>query len=467
MTRAATLMVFVVVGCAPGAEPPPEPYVWPDAIPAEPQREGDPDAGYDAFVNEGYISCGIPWSVFEIAVSPATPEELIPGRTGRNAEIAYNWTAFTTEGGVDLVSSNCMACHAGRINGELVVGLGNASADYTSVPEADMAPLVEQFAQTEAEKAEARRWARSVTTIAPYLQTHTRGANPADNMAAILMAHRDRETLAWSDEPLIETPPYTDGALPMKVPPLWRVAKKNALFATGGARGDQVRGMILGTLLCSEEVAEVEWVDELFVDVRAWMMELEPPAWPWGIDDDLAADGEAVFEATCSECHGTYGANAHYPNRLIDADDVGTDNELVGGGGQFADHYVDWYNDSVYGELSRATSPTGYMPPPLDGIWATAPFLHNGSVPTLRALLDPSSRPTYWVRSFLDDDYDTTDVGWNHDVWEHGHADEDDEYVRKRLLDTTLWGYANGGHLYGEDLTEDERDALLEYLKTL
>jgi hypothetical protein len=54
----------------------------------------------------------------------------------------------------------------------------------------------------------------------------------------------------------------------------------------------------------------------------------------------------------------------------------------------------------------------GYIAPPLDGIWATAPYLHNGSVPDLATLLKSSSRPTYWLRSFDDGDYDLTNVGW-------------------------------------------------------
>ena len=46
----------------------------------------------------------------------------------------------------------------------------------------------------------------------------------------------------------------------------------------------------------------------------------------------------------------------------------------------------------------------GYTAPPLDGIWATGPFLHNGSVPNLALVLDSTRRPTYWRRV----DFDST-----------------------------------------------------------
>jgi hypothetical protein len=103
--------------------------------------------------------------------------------------------------------------------------------------------------------------------------------------------------------------------------------------------------------------------------------------------------------------------------------------------------------------------------PPLDGVWATAPYLHNGSVPTLAALLDSSQRPTYFIRSTVD--YDAAALGWSFDELDHGQADETDLERRDLIYDTTLLGYGNGGHTFGDMLSADDRAALLEYLKTL
>ena len=100
----------------------------------------------------------------------------------------------------------------------------------------------------------------------------------------------------------------------------------------------------------------------------------------------------------------------------------------------------------------------GYVAPPLDGVWATAPYLHNGSIPDLVSLLDPTDRPTVWTRSFSSSAYDYDRVGW---PWVEGEAGEPGAY------DTTALSYSNQGHDFGGALDDTERAAVLEYLKTL
>ncbi|MCB0577028.1 MAG: hypothetical protein KDC61_20890, partial [Saprospiraceae bacterium] len=104
---------------------------------------------------------------------------------------------------------------------------------------------------------------------------------------------------------------------------------------------------------------------------------------------------------------------------------------------------------------------SGYVAPPLDGIWATAPYLHNGSVPTLEDLLNSPQRPAYWKRTFdnTEAEYDKVKVGWKYSV-ETSQADAD-------TYNTTLAGYRNQGHTFGDVLGADDRKALIEYLKTL
>ena len=95
----------------------------------------------------------------------------------------------------------------------------------------------------------------------------------------------------------------------------------------------------------------------------------------------------------------------------------------------------------------------------MDGIWATAPYLHNGSVPTLEDVLNSEQRPTFWERGFNSTDLDFDKVGWNYT--ERSSADS------KTVYDTTLPGYGNQGHIYGDRLSAEERRDLIEYLKTL
>src|SRR5690606_22629998 len=102
-----------------------------------------------------------------------------------------------------------------------------------------------------------------------------------------------------------------------------------------------------------------------------------------------------------------------------------------------------------------------------DGIWATAPYFHNGSVPTVAAVLDPDLRPTYWTRNHQAATYAPAALGFEHVALEHGKEGASSDAERKRIYDTTRPGYGNGGHRYAAELSGADRAALLEYLKTL
>jgi len=71
------------------------------------------------------------------------------------------------------------------------------------------------------------------------------------------------------------------------------------------------------------------------------------------------------------------------------------------------------------------------MAPPLDGVWASAPYFHNGSVPTVAGVLESGARPQYWTRSFDSKDYDPAALGWQHSALDHGHAGEPDAAKRQ------------------------------------
>ena len=112
-------------------------------------------------------------------------------------------------------------------------------------------------------------------------------------------------------------------------------------------------------------------------------------------------------------------------------------------------------------DVPAPTEPgTRYKARPLDGVWATAPYLHNGSVPTLYdLLLPPERRPaTFAVGSRR---FDPVRVGFETDgpgFPTFRAVDEDGRPVP---------GNANVGHVFGTELGEAERWALVEYLKSL
>jgi hypothetical protein len=111
----------------------------------------------------------------------------------------------------------------------------------------------------------------------------------------------------------------------------------------------------------------------------------------------------------------------------------------------------------------RIVNPTGgYMALPLDGIWARAPYLHNGSVPSLAALLT-KDRPAQFYRGNVT--YDTTNVGFTSDKATSQYA---------AVYDTTRSGNSNVGHDTAQFLGDvdwknqpGKLHDLLEYLKTL
>jgi hypothetical protein len=120
---------------------------------------------------------------------------------------------------------------------------------------------------------------------------------------------------------------------------------------------------------------------------------------------------------------------------------------------------------SRYGEDEVIVDPQGYVAPPLVGIWASAPYLHNGSVPTLWHLLRPDQRLAIWKRT--EDGYDTTRVGLEVEELKKLPATVKVPSERRRYFETRLKGKSAIGHDYPSALSEEEKISLLEYLKTL
>ncbi len=432
-------------------------------IAAAQQRPGDSEEGRRALVEEPYVSCGIPERVYRqlLTASEATP---IEGRYAEADGLPYSVNVSTNNDDVRIVSNNCLTCHGTELFGELVVGLGNEFLDFTN----DASLLVERAGALVQGEDETRAWelyADRIGAIAPYMRPHTVGVNPANNLTFALIAHRRAKDNAWSETPLLPLPP-TD-VPPVSVPPWWRMAKKPAMFNLGEGRLDHARIMMAASMLCTDTPQELEVIDAYAPDIRAYIASLTPPAYPFPVDQGLADAGGDVFRANCSHCHGNYEGEGDYPARLVPIDIVQTDSTLVDFAHGPGLPYIDWFNRSYYGELSTAAPGPGYVAPPLDGIWATGPFLHNGSVPTIAMVLESGQRPRYWQHDVRDASdkasYDQVRLGWAHTVLDIGKSAASDVHI----YDTDKPGYANVGHLFGDHLSDDERVAVIEYLKTL
>jgi len=220
--------------------------------------------------------------------------------------------------------------------------------------------------------------------------------------------------------------------------------------------------------------------------IEQWMDDLEPPQFPLPIDATLAEKGEPIYAEYCADCHGKNGRDfaGQYVGHVTDINTIGTDryrldnytpelalnmattyaetrrtltnHDCPGGGRYNGGNQERDYRYTHY----RKTN--GYANAPLDGIWARAPYLHNGSVPTLWHLLQPTSqRPATFFRG--NNLVDKGEVGF---VYSQAQDRDGNSLF---LFDTKIPGNGNWGHegeAFGTELSELEKLALLEYLKT-
>lgn len=441
-------------------EPPSEQSWKTKVIPASPQiGGGDPELGYDYIVNGDYIGSGIPYDLLAKRLSKS--KDTVLQRSGLNANTPYILTAFEAANGIKVLNGNCFTCHAGELNGKVMLGLGNSFSDFQN----NLKPLAKgmrlgmklKYGKKSPEWAAFQDFDRYFSASAPHVKTNNPGVNAAAHLAEACVAYRDPTTLTYTGDPILNLPDYVIGS---DVPPLWNVKKKNALYYTAVGRGDFSKLLFQASVLgIADSTAAREAVNN-FQHVVAWLEQLEPPAYPERIDQQLANKGQLLFEEHCSGCHGTYGAKETYPNKVVALKVVKTDPYYA----TYAVDapIVDWYNNSWFAKtqpFSHFEPEAGYIAPPLDGIWATAPYLHNGSVPTLDALLNSKSRPNYWQRSGDSRDYDYEKVGWQYQNKNNGSG--------KWTYDSSIPGYSNVGHYFGDQLANAERKAVIEYLKTL
>ena len=239
--------------------------------------------------------------------------------------------------------------------------------------------------------------------------------------------------------------------------------------------------------------------------IQNWLYQLQSPLWPEKYFGALASEkvnyGKTIYQQQCLSCHSL--VERDNPDRkikvnLTNLEEIGTDPRMV-------ENYLNAVSKSgvlegqktmlFAGEVIKSSAPTidlvshvaigtglgktidtieaaiadyhsvykasvnpspnYYKGRPLDGIWSSAPYLHNGSVPNLRELLLPASQrlKQFYVGSR---EFDPDNVGLSTKQAEHSS-----------LFDTQLAGNSNSGHEYGTDLSRQDKESLLEYLRSL
>ena len=237
---------------------------------------------------------------------------------------------------------------------------------------------------------------------------------------------------------------------------------KNAAFATGA----------------TPPTIDLESIGRM----EAWLRDVKQPPYPYAVDQAKAAQGGRIYAEYCAGCHGADGKNfapkeglpqteclkpgesediyAPQVGKITRIEDIATDRRRLDSFSYvLAVNMGTPYAGTPY-RFCHYRKTFGYANMPLDGLWLRAPYLHNGSVPTLRDLLEVSDkRPKTFYRGY--DVYDPIKVGFVSDVGEESGR----KYFR---YDTTIFGNGNSGHegkYYGTELKADEKDALVEFLK--
>ena len=359
-------------------------------------------------------------------------------------------------------------------------------------------------------------------------------------------------------------------------PAWWNMGRRPVKFQDGffpmdASRVDLIFYTPFETLL-GDETGE-QWVRDHAQDADKWMMSLRSPEYPLPINTALAEQGAVLFHSkdlwaeqlnnpvprpeggngSCASCHGAYspryvhdstfladpsmeGVAANIaPKSVIRTDParVDTNNESVNQYG--ADSFLG-FGETVgtehdCGPLNRESirggRPMGYLAPPLYGVWATAPYLHNGAVPNVWGLLKPDDRPALWRRQSapapagqqgqvvmgfdvsMARAYDPEKLGWKYEElscgdgtvpllecslngdsspvfqdllaqlygnliasWNLGQLPTflqitPDQVENRKIYNTHLYSQGNEGHDFTVVLTDAERRAIIEYLKTL
>jgi hypothetical protein len=347
-----------------------------------------------------------------------------------------------------------------------------------------------------------------------FLQQAQAGSSEQPTPAGFgrLDAH-ERGVNLFLGAPLKETKNYVPETAPVRFPAMWDTPYFDWVLYNASIRQPLTRNIIeaLGVqapiahdTILQPRITHSLHVDNIVSGQRA-LRDLKSPVWPEAIfgpiDAVKAARGKLVYDRTCASCHQVINRLTHSPQTgpvgtpgeltipTFEFAKIGTDQRQaatferrkvdltkIGGPAEIPSHKAgelvagkiaaQWIAESPankaradeinVGRPHEFRAPLAYRARPLNGIWATPPYLHNGSVPSLYQLLLPADkRSKVFYRGSWEFNPET--VGY----------ETDSPFEGAFKYDTTLPGNSNAGHEFGTSMEEADRRALVEYLKTL
>jgi hypothetical protein len=375
--------------------------------------------------------------------------------------------------GVTVGALGCVACHSGRAAGRFYVGLGNKNIDVGMTGKDGL--FIEKLwkdAKPEWEKSEAYKKVEDASLGFFGHISNPDQANLTQGLVPTAMIRR------WFYEIAGEKTPVGMPRAAVKVPSLYGYGEKKKVgqFCDGGGDGNYPGWAIAVELAAGQDPANIRMIIPKINHAEDVISDFLPPKYPFEIDTVRAERGKQTFENTCAHCHGTYENDANgFPvfkaPKLIPLSVVKTDGDREA---MLDEHFIDLVRKNPLNDIIReANERNFYFAPRLHAVWARFPYLHNGSVPSVRALLTPADlRPKAFSLHDVSEEYRFDKANLGMTLPAAGSVED-----RKLLRDgqngvrSVYWvgrvGQSNQGHEFYTDLKDSDKDDLIEYLKTL
>ena len=439
----------------------------------------------------GEDSDGIPYWILKVL--PTAFADKLPGEgltsfgfiQQRDHELPIGFVRSTTTNllAIDVVTENCAICHVGSLresatdpDPQIILAMPGFTVDLQS------------FISFLNDTAADERF--TADNLMPYIKEAGANFNPLESLLyryVVIPQTREAFLEQRHDFSFMERqPPYGPGRIdtfnsyktrrygfliealtPREIngvadyPSIWNQAPRHEmglpLHWDGNNDDTSERNRTAAMALASPTTLDFDSMAR----VRAWLMKVQPPEYPYEIDQALAKRGKVIFNNYCASCHDKTGAKI---GQITPIDEIRTDRgRLDSYTYELASNQNLTFSGITYNgvdqRFSHFTKTNGYVNGLLDGVWLRSPYLHNGSVPTLRDLLNkPAARPKTFYRGY--DVFDKKNVGYISTLPEENGK-------KFFLYDTARPGNHNTGHLYGTNLPNEDKDALLEYLKLL
>ena len=437
---------------------------------------------------------GIPYRIWKVL--PEMFPEHLPDRGGEGygafgflnepgRETPVGFSVRRSTGGVELISPNCAACHTSTVRvaeggpPRLILGMPAHTLDLlgyfrflfdcaddprftadnlmAAIEAGDGLDPIERIAYRNVAIPRTREQLLVLRARSDVLLEHPSGTGRIDTFTPYKILQFNYRDLG------LLKPGNVD------LPSIWNQRPREGMWLHWDGNNDSVHERNLSASMGAGATPDSVDLPRL-ARIEEWLLDLEPPRFPseYPLDLPLAFRGADVYRRRCVDCHGLPGKfRMGRVGTVIPIEEIGTDPARL-------DSYTHEFASNQYTlgagrpwRFTRFRKTGGYAAMPLDGLWLRAPYLHNGSVPTLRDLLEPPDRrPTAFYRG--NDLFDPVDVGFVHDLAEADVPTLGGGVVHRRFerFDTTQFGDGNGGHAFGADLPDEDKDALLEYLKT-